>query len=83
MNYKATPPVGLTAEANHYLNNLQVGDEVIEAGQSCMTGARGVVYRSVSPPYGLCVMWEYPDGKMGTSVTHGTRRLTDVEIIQA
>jgi len=83
MKFKATPPVGLTEENSLYLNSLQVGDEVIEAGPCCMIGVRGVVYRSESPPHGLCVMWDCPEGKMGTSVTWGTRRLADAEIISS
>lgn len=61
-----------------YLNSLKPGTRVIEAGNNCNNGMWGVVYRSEGEGQtsgSLCVMWA--DG-MGTSVTHGTRRLSDV-----
>jgi hypothetical protein len=62
-------------EIRAYLNSLQDGEEVIETGESCMTGKTGIVYTSTNEATkGKCVKWE--DG-MGTSVTWGTRRLSD------
>lgn len=63
-----------------YLKSLKVGERVIETGRSCMRGATGVVYRSKNKGTyrAMCVLWDLPDGKMGTSITHGTRRITDV-----
>lgn len=49
---------------------------VIEAGQSGMTGCRGVVLPSVVRPGELCVRWAGPPlgpkGWMETGITHGT-----------
>lgn len=58
-----------------YVKSLQIGEKVIETGQSCMHGKTGTIYISEKegPTFGSkCVKWE--DG-MGTSVTHGTRRI--------
>jgi len=65
-----------------YLKSLQPGDEVIETGESAMTGKTGVVYISQAPGpthNTLCVRWE---DNMGTAVTHGTRRIGDIECLQ-
>lgn len=64
-----------------YLKSLKEGDRVVETGMSGMWGAIGVVYKSKNKgqTYGsMCVMWDLPEGKMGTSITHGTRRVKDV-----
>lgn len=64
-----------------YLQGLQVGEQVVETGESCMKDKTGEVYLSTmetpraSAEDSLCVKWE--DG-MGTSVTHGTRRIKDI-----
>lgn len=64
-------------ENRDYLNSLQPGEEVIETGRNCNTGMKGTVYRS--PRHGaLCVMWE---NNMGTSVTHGTRRVSENPVL--
>ena len=55
-------------ETKEYLNALQPGESVVETGDNCMIGAKGEV----------CVMWEI---KMGTSVTWGTRRISDNSIV--
>lgn len=55
-----------------YLRSLEAGEAVVETGESGRTGMVGEVYWS--PPRGVCVKWE--DG-MGTSATHGTRRIKD------
>ena len=63
-----------------YLCGLKVGEEVIEVARSCMFGKRGVVYVSKDSG-GLCARWDLGDGTyMGTSLTGGTRRVTDVTI---
>lgn len=50
------------------------GDRVIETGKSCMLGCTGTVYKNSR---GFeCVLWDGPE-KMGTSVTWGTRRISD------
>ena len=72
-------------EIREYLNSLEVDERVIETGQSCMTGRKGTVYISQNPgkTFGSkCVMWDAlpgDTGKMGTAVTWGTRRISDVE----
>jgi hypothetical protein len=62
-----------------YLKGLQPGEQVIETEpSSCMKGKTGTVYISENegPAKGsTCVKWS--DG-MGTSVTHGTRRIKDI-----
>ena len=67
-------------EFRKYAASLQVGEEVIETEPfSCMYGKKGQVYISQNqgPTFGSkCVMWE---DSMGTSVTHGTRRIDDVK----
>jgi hypothetical protein len=62
-----------------YIKGLKVGEEVIETTQSSMFGKTGVVYESTSSE-GTCVKWDLKDGTyMGTSVTWGTRRISDVK----
>lgn len=56
-----------------YLRSLKPGEEVIETGQSCMTGKRGIVY--ISQNESICVRWE---NGMGTSATWGTRRIREI-----
>ncbi len=59
-----------------YLLSLQVGERVVETGHNAYFGAVGTIYESSrGKEAGPCVRWE--DG-MGTSVTHGTRRISDV-----
>jgi hypothetical protein len=69
-------------ELRAYIESLKVGEKVIETGASCMTGAVGTVYVSDDDlTRGTkCVMWEWPKdiAGMGTSVTHGTRRIKEV-----
>ncbi len=72
MNLTGTGPDVLA-----YLKSLKPGEEVIETGESAMKGVKGVVYTSVTH-HDTCVRWDLPEGKMGTSVTWGTRRLTDL-----
>lgn len=71
---------GTGPEVLAYLQGLQVGERVIETGQSCMFGKVGTVYQSTSGG-GICVRWELEEGRMGTSVTWGTRRLADAEYL--
>jgi hypothetical protein len=62
-----------------YLNSLKVGDEVIETTRSAMHLKKGVVYMS-EPDNDTCVRWDLGNGKwMGTTVTWGTRKLTDAK----
>ncbi len=62
-----------------YMNSLKVDDEVVETSHSCMYGKKGVVYLSESGGT-TCVKWHLGDGKwMGTSVTWGTRKISDVK----
>ncbi len=63
-------------EVSAYLRSLKAGEEVVETGASCMTGIKGVVYESTSGG-GTCVRWN-TSPQLGTGVTHGTRRLSDV-----
>ena len=73
------PPIDLSEANLEYLKGLKVGDKVVEMGQSCMYGKEGVVYES-KQGFGLCVKWFLENGScMGTSVTHGTRRLSDLQ----
>jgi len=61
-----------------YIKTLKVGERVIETANTCMRGMKGTVYISENEMTkgAICVMWE---NKMGTSITAGTRRLSDVE----
>ncbi len=70
------PPIDLSDANLAYMHSLQPGEEVIECGVCCMKGAHGVVYRNAEGS--ICVRWDLPEGKMGTSVTWGTRRITDL-----
>ncbi len=66
-------------EFSDYVDSLKPGEAVIETNRTCMHLMRGVVYISDNPgvTFGSkCVMWK---NKMGTSVTWGTRRITDWE----
>jgi len=67
-------------EVLDYLKRLKSGEEVVE----CDPGhgfyrCKGTVYHQCFPSLDVCVTWHLPDGKdVGTSITWGTRRLTDV-----
>lgn len=67
-----------------YVDSLQVGERVVETTpRNMMTGIQGEVYISDNPgpAFGTkCVMWDAEKGskRMGTAVTHGTRRVSDV-----
>ncbi len=69
---------GIEADVLAYITSLKSGEKVIETGESCMKGKKGVVYLKLHAfgrdKHDVCVMWE---GKMGTSVTWGTRRVTN------
>lgn len=65
-----------------YLQSLQPGEKVIETDKtSCMYGKTGEVYISQNEMTkgSKCVKWEIGMGTMGTSVTHGTRRIKDIK----
>lgn len=62
-----------------YLNTLKAGDRVIETGNNCMRGCSGTVYLNDNNL--ICVKWDRAVGEsrwMGTSVTAGTRKISDV-----
>lgn len=64
-----------------YLKGLKVGERVIETGNCAFKGRKGTVYHSETS--GICVMWDKlsgESGQMGTSVTYGTRRISDIQI---
>jgi hypothetical protein len=69
---KCTPDNGL--HVAFYIAGLQVGERVIETEPSnCMHDMTGVVYTNAD---GIrCVRW---DNGLGTSITWGTRRITEV-----
>jgi len=72
------PPIDTSADNLAYMTSLKPGEKVIEMGESCMKGIKGEVYLSKEAGHGLCVLWDLPEGKMGTSVTWGTRRISDI-----
>lgn len=73
----AVPPCDRSSENLAYISSLKPGEEVREVGHSCMEGARGVVYLDAEGH--TCVRWDLgEDGFMGTSVTWGTRRISDL-----
>jgi hypothetical protein len=80
VNTQTKRPIALSGtgpDVLAYISALQPGELVIETGESCMKGIRGKVYESKTG--GTCVMWDMPRGpKMGTSVTWGTRRISDI-----
>ncbi len=67
-------------EFREFVNSLKVGEWVIETSLTCQHGMKGEIYvPDTGPAKGCkCVLWEpFPGdtGRMGTSVTSGTRRL--------
>ncbi len=70
------PPIDASDANLAYISALQPGEEVEERGQCCLKGFRGVVY--LDKEGRVCVLWNLPEGKMGTTVTLGTRRLSDL-----
>lgn len=73
------PPIDTSPENLAYISSIKPGEQVIEMGECCMKGRRGVGY--ISKSHGnVCVMWELGNGEqMGTTVTWGTRRVGDVK----
>lgn len=67
-------------ELRRYLRALKPGERVVETTAGSMLHRRqGAVYISDTPgpSFGsICVRWDGPEN-LGTSVTGGTRRLTD------
>lgn len=62
-----------------YILGLKDGERVIETSKSCLYGRCGTVYHS-EDGY-TCIMWDKirgEDGHMGTSVTGGARRVSEV-----
>lgn len=74
-------------EVRAYLKNLKPGERVVETGQSCMTGKEGEIYISENEGTtkgSTCVRWDAlpgETGRMGTSVTWGTRRISESNCI--
>lgn len=69
-------------EIQEYLGNLKPGERVVETSPGMMHNIEGTVYLSEEGMSKgcLCVLWETKKmfgGKMGTSTTWGTRRLTE------
>lgn len=73
------------AKEAQYLRALKAGERVIETAEGMNLGRVGTTY--VSEQEGdtkgsMCVLWDQlpgdTHGQMGTSVTHGTRRIRDV-----
>ena len=75
------PPIDISEENMAYLRSLKPGERVQECERSnCMFGTKGTVY--INDRGERCVLWDKIFGKnsqMGTSVTHGTRRIEDIE----
>ena len=66
---------------NKYADTLKEGERVIEAGRSGMFSKTGTIY--LCKKGNQCIMWdkeEYESGQMGTGVTFGARRISDVII---
>ena len=61
-----------------YLCGLVEGEWVVEEGNSGTTGWQGI---TVMGSRGMCVKWDnlIDGGQLTTSVTHGTRRIRDVD----
>jgi hypothetical protein len=64
-----------------FVKGLQPGERVVETGDCGMKGRTGEVYISDGEMTkgAKCVRWDAlpgETGRMGTSVTHGTRRVT-------
>lgn len=66
-------------QEREYLCGLQVGERVVETGQSMMTGWQGTV---VMGSRGVCVKWDnlIENGRLTTSLTHGTRRIHEAKL---
>lgn len=77
----AEPLAPLTGSALvEYLKALKPGERVVETGRSCLQGREGTVYLGKQGE--VCVLWDKKrgeDGQMGTSVTGGTRRVTEAQ----
>ncbi len=66
-----------------YLKGLQPGERVVETGVSCLQGREGTVYLGSQGE--VCVLWDKKPGEggqMGSSVTGGARRVTEVQTEQ-
>jgi len=66
-------------EVRDYILALQPGERVEETGQSGLKGHRGTIY--INDKKDVCVRWDpFPGetGQMGSTVTWGTRRLSDI-----
>ena len=64
-----------------YLNGLKPGERVVETGRSCLQGREGTVYLGRLGE--VCVLWDKKpgeSGQMGTSVTGGSRRVSQANL---
>lgn len=66
-------------EINEYFDTLEVGERVVDTSRSAMYKKQGTIYMSGNSK---CVLWDKDkDGQMGTTITGGSRRLTDLKEI--
>lgn len=72
---------------SEYIDGLQPGERVIETSRNAYWRCQGDVYVSniPGPTFGSkCVLWEPlpgTTGRMGTSVTGGTRRIGEEHLV--
>ncbi len=62
-----------------YLLSLKAGERVVETSRSALWNRQGTVY--INEAGSVCVLWDkHPreEGQMGTTVTGGARRLSDI-----
>ena len=82
-NIICNPPLDCPLEDfRSYAKTLNDGDSVIECEPSnCMFGTNGVIYiKNINGVDQRCVMWFLENNaRMGTSITWGTRKLSDTE----
>lgn len=75
---KTNPPQGCPHdELVRYIGTMKDGEIVKETGKSCLHGCLGEIYHNEDG--NTCVMWKTEEGQIGTSFTHGTRRMTDID----
>ena len=68
-------------EINEYFDTLEVGERVVDTSKSAMYKKQGTIY--MNDDNVQCVLWDIDaDGcQMGTSITGGSRRLSDLKEI--
>jgi hypothetical protein len=77
-----TSTITFPSDSDHmaYLNSFKEGDRVVETSRSAFFGKQGDIYYKDTSP---CVRWDPFPGEtasMGTSVTGGTRHLSDTNL---